>query len=101
MHKDFLPAFHSMDKLDQLSALGGMIFNLSLDGRDSYAIDGDVIENPSRLSRINELIHRISSLHTQIASESNPELDSNIDGVFNTIDHEISLLKITWSYLLA
>ncbi len=101
MHNDYLLAFHSMDKLDQLSALGRMIFNLSLCGRDSYAIDGDGIENPSRLRRINELIHRISSLHTQIASESNPDLDSYIDGVFNTIDHEISLLKTTWSYLLA
>ena len=99
MYKDYLLDFHSMTKLNQLSTLGKMIFWLSICGRDTYCTESDGIENQSRLRRINELIHRIASLHAQIASENAESLDSFIDGIFNTIDHEISLLKIKWSYL--
>ena len=99
MYKDYLLDFHSMTKLNQLSTLGKMIFRLSICGRDTYCTESDGIENQSRLRRINELIHRIASLHTQIASENAESIDSFIDGIFNTIDHEIFLLKIKWSYL--
>ena len=100
MYKDYLLDFHSMTKLNQLSTLGKMIFWLSICGRDTYCTESNGIENQSRLRRINELIHRIASLHVQITPENSEDLDSFIDGIFNTIDHEISVLKIEWSYLL-
>lgn len=100
MYKDYLLVFHSMEKLDQLSVLGRMIFHLSICGRDTYSVDSDGVANQSRLRRINELTHRISSLHVQITSGNNNDLDSFIDGVFDTINYEISLLKISWSNLL-
>ena len=89
-----------MPKINQLSILGRMIFLLTLCGRDSYSTAYDGIKELHRLRRLNELIHRIASLHSHISTGDKQDIDSFITGTFETIDHEISSLGIGWPYLL-
>jgi hypothetical protein len=86
--------FKEMDKLSQLSELGRIIYHISMHARETYEAGSERVIDSDKLRRINEIIHRISSLHLSISSTREEDISSFIDGTFDMLEHEAASINL-------
>ena len=89
-----LVQFSKLNKIDQIIWLGKIIYTISMIGRGTYEAGTDAVLDPVKLRRLNELVHRISSLQVSIGVGTKDDLDSFIAGTLETLEQEVEYLKI-------
>lgn len=98
--QDQLQDFLKKERLEQITELGQLIFLFSLDARWNYSANPEGIINGSKAWRTNEVVHRISSLLVAIGNGKKDDIDSFIDGVFQTLDHHMEQMKISPAFFV-
>lgn len=86
--------FKEMDKLSQLSELGRIVYHISMYARETYEAGSERVIDANKLRRINEIIHRISSLHLSISSVKEEDISSFIDGTFEMLEYEVASINL-------
>ncbi|MBF5005875.1 hypothetical protein [Diaphorobacter caeni] len=98
--QDQLQDFLKKERLEQITELGRLIFLFSQDARGNYSAYPEGVISGSKAWRTNEVVHRISSLQMAIGYGEKEDIDSFIDGVFQTLDRHMEQMKISQTFFV-
>ncbi|MDD2815139.1 MAG: hypothetical protein PHP00_05295 [Thiotrichaceae bacterium] len=91
-----LAEFSKMSQLEKLTWLSRLLHSATIDARDTYQVGTNQLENPEKLRRYNEFMHRALGFQLAIACDHNSRMPD--EQFFEMLEHVGRELQMVYVY---